>query len=228
MKLKKKIYIYIYRKKISAIITDIPYNVSRDNNFKTLGKGRQGIDFGEWDYNFDYLSWVSKYCELLSDNGSVIIFCGYKQLSFLIKELEKCGLSYKRTIIWSKLNPFPKNRERGYVCDVEVAVWAAKGKWVFNRDKTMPYERTIMSFPTLLSNERTIHPTQKPLALMEKLVRIHTNENDIVLDPFAGSGSTLVACLNLKRHCLGFEKDKKYCEIAQKRLLDAKREVKLF
>ncbi|GAA8069380.1 hypothetical protein JP0576_13780 [Helicobacter pylori] len=64
--------------------------------------------------------------------------------------------------------------------------------------------------------ERVKHPTQKSLALMEKIVSIHTNPNNVVLDPFMGSGTTGLACKNLKRNFIGIESEKEYFQIAQK------------
>lgn len=78
------------------------------------------------------------------------------------------------------------------------------------------------------SKEKTNHPTQKPVALMERIVSISTNEGDVVLDGCMGSGSTGVACLNLGRDFIGFEVNYDYFLIAEKRLNDVKNEVKLF
>ena len=68
------------------------------------------------------------------------------------------------------------------------------------------------------NNLRRVHPTQKPVALMEYLIKTYTNENELVLDFTMGSGSTGVACLNTKRNFIGIEKDDKYFEIAKKRI----------
>ena len=68
------------------------------------------------------------------------------------------------------------------------------------------------------SKERVKHPTQKPLFLMNRIVGIYSNENDTVLDPFMGSGSTLVSCKNLNRNCIGFEFNNEYFEICKDRL----------
>ena len=76
------------------------------------------------------------------------------------------------------------------------------------------FPRTVLRFKT----ERGLHPTQKPVALLEYLIKTYTNEGDTVLDPTMGSGSTGVACCNLKRHFIGIEKELNYFEIAQKRI----------
>ena len=88
-----------------------------------------------------------------------------------------------------------------------------KGKWIFNRiDEN--YQRPEFR----CTIEKGLHPTQKPVKLMESLITIHSNEQDIVLDPFCGSGSTLVAAKNLNRQFIGIEKDEKYFQVAKKRL----------
>jgi site-specific DNA-methyltransferase (adenine-specific) len=76
--------------------------------------------------------------------------------------------------------------------------------------------------PAVSGKEKTEHTTQKPISLMEHLVKIHTNENDLVLDPFMGSGTTGVACKNLNRNFIGIELDKEYFNIAKERIYDTK------
>jgi len=87
------------------------------------------------------------------------------------------------------------------------------------------YPKTILKF----NNEnKTKHPTQKPIALMEYLIKTYTNENELVLDFTMGSGSTGVACKNTKRNFIGIEKDEKYFEIAERRIKETKQQTKLF
>ena len=71
------------------------------------------------------------------------------------------------------------------------------------------------------SEEKVNHPTQKPVALLEYLIKTYTNEGDLILDNCIGSGTTAVACINTKRNFIGFEKDTTYFEIAEKRIADA-------
>lgn len=114
----------------------------------------------------------------------------------------------------------PRNIERRYVQDMEFAVWGVKkgSKWVFNKDKSKPYMRSMFETSIVSGNERTNHPTQKSLKLMQDIIKIHTNENDIIIDPFMGSGTTGLACLNLNRQFIGIELDKKYFDLAVDRL----------
>lgn len=201
--------------KADAIITDPPYNIARENNFHTMG--RAGIDFGEWDKGFDLFSYINRAYNLLSKDGSIVIFNDWKNLGDIVRYAEKLGFTCKDMIRLEKSNPMPRNRDRRYITDFECAVWLTmpKAKWVFNRQSDT-YER-----PKFVGSiESGLHPTQKNLLLMEWLVKIHTNENQTILDPFMGSGTTGVACRNLDRNFIGIEMDDKYFEIAEKRIND--------
>ena len=88
----------------------------------------------------------------------------------------------------------------------------------FNKDKNKPYMRSLFETSTVAGNERTSHPTQKSLQLMQEIIKIHTNENDTIIDPFMGSGTTGLACLNLNRKFIGIELDKNYFDLTLKRL----------
>ncbi len=206
--------------KVNHIITDPPYNISKENNFNTLKNPRQGVDFGEWDKDFDLFSWIAKYEKILDKNGSMIVFCSYRYLSFIIKTMEENNLNVKDIILWKKSNPMPRNIERRYVQDMEFAIWAVKkgSKWTFNKDKNKPYMRSLFETPTVAGTEKVNHPTQKSLKLMRALIQTHTNEKDLIIDPFMGSGSTGLAAIQLGRKFIGVELDKTYFNIAVERL----------
>ncbi|MGZ9756129.1 DNA-methyltransferase [Mycoplasma sp. 4423] len=210
--------------KVNHIICDPPYNISAKHNFNTLNNPRQGVYFGLWDINFDLFSWIKPYSKLIEKNGSFIIFCSYKYISFIIKELGEVGFITKDVLIWQKNNPMPRNIKRRYVQDMEFAIWAVKkgAKWVFNKPDDKVYLRSLFSFPIVSGNERSKHPTQKSLALMQQIINIHTNIDDVILDPFMGSGSTGVAAIKNNRKFIGVEIDEKYYKIAEKRLFDDK------
>ncbi len=206
--------------KVDAIITDPPYNISKENNFSTMRNKRQGVDFGHWDNNFDVCGWVSDYTKLLKENGSIIIFCSYLYISFLIEELKKNDIDVKDVLIWKKSNPMPRNINRRYVQDMEFAIWGVKkgAKWTFNKPEDKPYLRSVFETSTVSGSEKTNHPTQKSLELMREIIKIHTNVGDKILDPFMGSGTTGVAALAESRKFIGIEVDTEYFELAVKRI----------
>ena len=207
---------------VDHIITDPPYNISQDNNFSTMKNPRTGVDFGAWDRGkFDLFSWIPLYIKILNPNGSMVIFCSYRYLSYIIDMLESdsCKMVVKDVIIWQKRNPMPRNTDRRYVQDMEFAIWAVKknAKWVFNKQPETPYNRALFSTPIVAGTEKLGHPTQKSVELMKKLVLIHTNPGDLILDPFMGSGSTGAAALELNRNFIGVEMTSEYFHMAKNR-----------
>ena len=207
--------------KVDAIITDIPYQISVDNNFKTMKDrtGRNGIDFGEWDKEFDCSS-LGIFSKILKPNGSIVLFHSFEQYTNVKKTFEDNGLECKDRIIWEKTNPMPRNRDRRYISNCEMGSWYVmkKAKWTFNRQDEK-YQKMIFRYPSESGGGfKRYHPTQKNLELMKEIVAIHTNENDIVFDPFAGSGSTGVACKLLNRNFIGCEIDKNYAKIIEERI----------
>ena len=203
---------------VNHIITDPPYDISKKNNFHTLGN-RQGVDFGEWDKEFDLYSWIPMYGELIDKNGSFIIFCSYRFVSYICDCLENNGFEVKDLLEWEKTNPMPRNINRRYVQDKEFAVWAVRknAKWTFNKSEEYKYLRSTFHHPIVQGKERFNHPTQKSLKLMEDIINIHTNPNDIILDPFMGTGTTGVAAIKLGREFMGIEREKEYFNIASTR-----------
>lgn len=202
---------------VDLILTDPPYNIARDNNFHTMG--RAGIDFGEWDKGFDQFSWMNDIPRLLAKNGSVIIFNDWKNVGEIAKYGEQLGLTIKDMIRWEKSNPMPRNKDRRYITDYEVAVWLTmpKAKWVFNRQSDT-YDRPLVKGSLTPKSEKVGHTTQKPVYLMKKLLETHSNIGDVVLDPFMGSGTTGTACANLGRNFIGIELDWDYYNIAKGRI----------
>lgn len=214
-------------KSVDLVVTDPPYNISVENNLKSMG--RNGIDFGEWDKQFDLTGWIKSASRLLKKGGTIIIFNDWKNLGDISKELEKYNILVKDMIRWEKSNPMPRNRDRRYICDFEVAIVGVKkyGDWTFNR-KSKTYDRAKLVYPIVSGKEKTIHPTQKPIALFNELILRHSNENEVILDPFMGSGTTAIAAINTKRNFIGFELNKEYFEIAQNRIEERQRQISLF
>lgn len=203
---------------IDFVLTDPPYNISVKNNFKTMG--RNGIDFGEWDKGFNQLSYLPLLASKVKKGGHIIIFNSINNFGAIIDELTKYHFDFKNTIIWAKNNPMPRNRDRRLINSTELAILLTKkgAKWTFNRTNEK-YNRDIFTYPVVMGKQR-IHPTQKPVKLLEDLITIFSNENDTVLDCFMGSGSTGVACKHLNRNFIGIELDKEYFNKAKERIED--------
>ena len=203
-------------KSIDCIITDPPYNISRETNFHTLKQHRgTGMDFGEWDKDADILSYINEIPRILKDGANVLIFNCWENLGDIAKIMRKNNIEPKRCLVLSKSNPAPFNRDRLFVNDVEFALWGVftNKKWTFNRQDKLQ----MCVIPTKVQ-QRKLHPTMKDINVIEKLVKILTNEGDTVLDLFAGSGTTGVACKNLNRNFILIEKEQEYIDIINKRL----------
>lgn len=208
---------------VNHIITDPPYNISKSNNFGTMKNPRTGVDFGSWDRGkFDLFSWIPLYTQLLEQNGSIIIFCSYRFISYItdVLESEECNCIVKDILIWQKSNPMPRNINRRYVQDMEFAIWAVKknANWIFNKPEGKPYLRSLYSASVVNGKEKLGHPTQKSLSIMKDIISVHTNQNEIILDPFMGSGTTGEAALLLGRKFIGIEKEENYFLMSKNRL----------
>ncbi len=213
---------------IDLILTDIPYNISKSNNFKTMKDrtGRNGIDFGEWDKDFD-VNILSELPKLLKPNGSLIIFCSIDQYHYIHKLLSPY-LELKDRLTWEKSNPMPRNRDRRYINNTEVFFWYVKkkAKWTFHRQNEK-YDGSVLKYPSESGGGfKRYHPCQKNVNMLIELLKRHTNPNDIVLDPFMGSGSTGVACINTSRRFIGIEIDDTYFETAKKRIESIANDIK--
>lgn len=199
---------------IDLVLTDPPYGgVNRKSNgLRNLDKGVADIvdfDFNEW------LNQIVRVCK-----GSVYVWCGHEQISDIFKKLNENSFS-THLIIWEKTNPSPMNGEHIWLSGIEPCVFGKQGGSTYNGF----CKNTVLKYNT---EKNTIHTTQKPLNLFANLVNISSNENDLVLDCFSGSGTTAIACHRLKRRFICIEKDKDYWEASVKRLEDEQRQGTLF
>ncbi len=205
------------------ILTDPPYSISKETGFKNLGKNSikrfaVSMDFGKWDHTeIDLNTFAGKSFKALRDGGTIICFYDLWKITHLKEALTSAGFSMIRIIIWQKTNPVPINSQCAYLSNSrEVAVFGVKGgKPTFNSQ----YDSGVYALP--IHREKRIHPTQKPLKLMEALVAKHSMVGDLVVDPFLGSGSTAIASLNLNRNFIGGDKDKFYVKKAKQRIKES-------
>lgn len=182
-------------KSVDLTLTDIPYGeVNRKSNgLRNLDRGCADIV----DFNLE---------DLLKElvrvtRGSIYIFCGTEQVSRIREYLVASKMS-TRLIIWEKTNPSPMNGDRIWLSGIECCVYGKFKGSTFNAH----CKNTVLRYPVVQGKKR-IHPTQKPLELFKYLIEVSSNPGDIVLDPFAGSGTTVIACKELDRDYICIEKD---------------------
>jgi site-specific DNA-methyltransferase (adenine-specific) len=169
-------------------------------------------NYGAWDDSSAFTpermqAFVKLFYQKLRKGGTVIIFYDVWKISYLKEMLEQAKFKQVRFIEWIKTNPQPLNSKRNYLTNCrEVALTAVKhGSGTFHSS----YDTGIYRYP-LQGGKCRIHPTQKSLKLFTELVTKHSNEGDVIVDPFLGSGTTLMACLATKRRCIGCELDSQY------------------
>lgn len=189
---------------VDLVLTDIPYNeVNRPSNgLRNLDKGLADSSLFDLDL---LLSELNRVC-----NGSIYIFCGIGQMSKIRNSFLSLGLS-TRLCVWEKTNPSPMNGQNIWLSSIECCVFAKKKGATFNRH----CKSSVWRFPTARGK---LHPTMKPINLMEYILESSSLSGDLVLDPFMGSGSTGIACLNTGRHFIGIEKDDHYFRVASDRI----------
>ena len=167
-------------------------------------------EYGEWDANFTMEKlneFIEIYYKKLENGGTCIIFFDLWKISYLKEMMEKVGFKQIRMIEWIKTNPQPLNSKINYLTNCrEIALLGIKkSKPTFNSK----YDNGIYKYP-LQGGKNRFHPTQKSLALFEDLITKHSNEGDIVLDTFLGSGTTAIASKNTNRNFMGCELEKEY------------------
>tara|TARA_Y100000114_G_scaffold121261_1_gene116414 strand:+ start:2149 stop:3036 length:888 start_codon:yes stop_codon:yes gene_type:complete len=175
-------------------------------------------NYGEWDSEFTVEKlglFVEQFYRVLRNGGSAIIWFDVWKIESLKNMLESNKFKQARMISWIKTNPQPINSSRNYLSNCrEIALTVVKkGTPTFNSK----YDNGVYMHPTQGGKDR-FHPTQKSLPLFEELVLKHSNEGDVVVDPFAGSATTAIAALKHKRHFYGCELDKSYYIKSKKRI----------
>ena len=196
---------------VNITLTDIPYGVvnKKSNGLRVIDKGdANSITFELYEF-----------LNLVHDitTGTVIIFCAKEQLSQICNFFEtKKGTT--RQLIWQKSNPSPMNGEYVYLSGIENAVWFKKRGGVFNAR----CKNTVFKFP---NGRSKLHPTEKNHDLIRELILDNSNVGDIIFDPCCGSGTHCLVAAEENRKYIGVEIQKKYYDIATKRLNDFNKQV---
>jgi len=216
---------------VDLLLTDPPYNISQKGGEEAYGGGRVGLDFGDWDYGFDIAGWLGAVIPKIKEgSGQVIIFNSYYNVELIARVLEKHGFNVHTVpLYWIKTNPIPHFPKRMPVSSMEHFVWATKGdNYVFNEEffKGINYNRGRYEASSHEGQNERFHTTQKPLSLWNKLLKVHSNVGDVVLDTFGGSGVTAVSCTRLRRKYLVFELGEEYYEKSSSRLKRERRRPK--
>lgn len=240
----KDINFLLEHKKVDLVLTDPPYNMDYKGAGKTPEKQREknkilNDNMSDIDFEKFMTSVYSTMFEGMKDGASCYVF--YKELGkgVFITTMEKGGLTFKQELIWVK-NQLVLGGSK-YQSMYEPCLFGCKGKsvtnWYTGRkersviesiddmnefelrnaiiDLMSTLETDIIREPKTLKND--LHPTMKPIKLLARFIRNSSKTDDYVLDMFGGSGSTLIACEQMKRSCRMLELDPKYCDVIIKR-----------
>ena len=197
--------------KVDAVITDPPYKVITGGKNGTKGKP-SGILTANKQLMVDipkFSEWMPKCFELLKDNSHAYFMTNLLNLKDMMSEAENSGFYIHNLLVWEKANATPN---KWYMKNCEYIIFCKKGKSKFINNCG---SKTVHKYKT---NKSTLHPTEKPIDLMQLYVNNSTSEGQVVLDPFMGSGTTGVACRNLNRDFIGVELDENYFNVAKTRL----------
>lgn len=236
----------IKKSNVDLTITSPPYNVDiKYNSHKDNISYPDYLDFTE--------KWLKKVFSLTKNSGRLCLNIpldknkGGQQsvYSDILQIAKKIGWKYHSTIIWNEGNISRRTAWGSYmsasapyvIAPVEVIIilykesWKKleKGKSTISKDNFIAWTNGLWTFNGE-SKKRIGHPAPFPIQLPERCIELFSYENDVIFDPFLGSGTTLIPCIKNKRKCFGVEFDKEYCNIAKKRLkkiIEEKNQTKL-
>jgi site-specific DNA-methyltransferase (adenine-specific) len=212
---------------IDLIIADPPYNLGKD-----YGNNNDKLEFNAYlDFS---KQWLSEAHRVLKPTGTMYVFMGVRFISYVFSILEQeLNMNLNSWICWHYTQGIGKTKGFSPRHD-DILMFNKSKKFIFNLDEVRipqkyyrernnmrganPGDVWAISHVHYCAKNRQPHPTQKPEALMEKMVLASSNVGSVVLDPFAGSGTTLRVCQQLHRECIGFELNPEYCEMIQNRL----------
>jgi site-specific DNA-methyltransferase (adenine-specific)/modification methylase len=226
-------------KTFDLVFADPPYNLQigkklkRPDDSKVNGvndKWDQFKNFNDYD-NFCKL-WLTESKRVLKDNGSIWVIGTYHNIFRLGYHIQNMEFWILNDVIWRKNNPMPNFRGTRFTNAHETLIWASKNKkskYTFNYQSLKCLNddlqmRSDWTLPICNGNERIkkngkkVHSTQKPESLLYRILLASTNKDDLVFDPFLGTGTTAVVAKKLGRNYFGIEREKKYFKTAKQRL----------
>ncbi|MBS4241304.1 site-specific DNA-methyltransferase [Campylobacter vulpis] len=227
-------------KSVDLIFADPPYFMQTDGELlRTNGEIFKGVN-DAWDkfeslqaYDEFCKTWLSECKRILKDVGSIWVIGSFQNIFRLGYIMQDLGFWILNDVIWAKSNPVPNFKGTRFCNAHETLIWCSKNKnakFTFNY-KTMKFlnhnkqEKSIWNIGICIGNERLkdkngkkAHSTQKPEALLEKVILSSTKKDALVLDPFFGTGTTGAVAKRLGRHFIGIEQDENYVKIAKERI----------
>ena len=222
------------------IFADPPYFLS--NGGITCQNGKMvKVNKGEWDkskgaeLNHEFnKEWLKRCQKILKPNGTIMV-SGTLHVIFSIGfAMQQLNMKVLNNITWEKPNPSPNLACRYFTHSTETIIWAAKNiksKHYFNYELMKKFNnkkqmKDVWRFTAPKKGEKEYgkHPTQKPIELLNRIILASTKENDFVLDPFSGSGTTGVACKLNGRNYIGIELEKNFAELSKKRINSVKQQ----
>lgn len=221
------------------VFADPPYNMqigeklTRPDSSKVSGVNDKWDQFNSFKhYDKFCLAWLTECRRILKDNGSIWVIGSYHNIFRLGYHLQNLDYWLLNDVIWRKNNPMPNFRGTRFTNAHETLIWASKNKkskYTFNYQSLKCLNddlqmRSDWMLPIcsgkerLKKNGKKIHSTQKPEALLHRIILATTNKGDAIFDPFLGTGTTAVVAKKLGRKYFGIEKDKRYFKAAGERL----------
>lgn len=224
---------------IDAIFADPPYNLQLTGELRRPNDSVVDAVDDDWDqfdgfqaYDAFTRAWLTEARRLLTPDGTLWTIGAYHNIFRVGATLQDLGFWMLNDIVWNKTNPMPNFRGRRFTNAHETLIWCARSKdsrHYFNYDGMKALNdglqmRSDWTLPICSGRERLkedgrkAHPTQKPEALLHRVILASTRPGGVILDPFFGTGTTGAVAKLLKRHWIGIEQDAGYAAIAEKRI----------
>ena len=199
---------------IDLIITDPPYKTITGGDSDGINSKRPKgmLDGNRKLFKYQKLeikSWMSELYRVLKNGSHCYIFTNALNMKEMLNESEKAGFKLHNILVWEKNNCTPSQY---YMKNCEYILFLRKGKAKYINE--IGNSKTVHKFNNIIGKKH--HPCEKPIDLLKMYINNSSNQNDVVLDPFMGSGSTLIACKELNRNYIGYEIDKQYFDITKK------------